>query len=122
MKELEMVKAIAKLEGVEIFVSDRNVTCYKPRSGVICAMIHTPYNPITDLALNCSLRDKYEVSVNWFSQFDCGIDGSGDYEIPFVVASTGGFDDANTSLNNVSSGAICSAVIECILKSQGLWK
>ena len=95
MKQLEMIKAMAKLEGVNI-EHETDSTVYSARLKV--------YNPIADLVLNCTLRDKYKVDVAyWLSSV--GIDEKS--------------GRGQASFENQSVG---SAVIECILKSQGLWK
>ena len=103
MNELTMCKKFAELEGVEVFENDHGVLCYMPPRNVICAMIHTPYNPITDLALNCAARDKYGIDIV--------------YSLDYMSdPSCSGY----TKYRNKSD--IPRAVIECILKSEGLWK
>ena len=76
---------------------------------------------ISNLGLNCAARDKYMTEISYHTQFDCGPDGSGSYDIPYATASIEKHH-SNTPLNDISSEAICLVVIECILKSQGLWK
>lgn len=101
MNDLEMCKAIAKLEGLQsveykgLVLVSHGFSCDKP------------YNPITDLALNCMLRDKYEVQV--------------DYRDRDITVWEN--DEATTaqSMRFESKGDIPRAVIECILKSQGLY-
>jgi hypothetical protein len=65
MNDLELIKAFAEIDGVEFFINNHGVLCHMPPRNVVCAMIHTPYNPITDLALNCAARDKYRVEIDY---------------------------------------------------------
>jgi hypothetical protein len=97
-----MCKKIAELEGVELLtvceIAGGPVVRYE-------AIEYGIYNPITDLALNCMLRDKYRVEIDY---------DSGEIDI------CRGF--AHLARSNYSGEeSIPYAVIECILKSQGLW-
>lgn len=103
MNDLEMIKAFAELEGVELSgivkITNKWSEWHK-KDG-------SKYNPITDLALNCAARDKYKVEVSY--DYDhvslCLPDG--------VMSEIVGFDNVEY---------IPRAVIECILKSEGKWK
>ena len=118
-KKLEMIKAFAELEGVELSMySDEYYTPLLMKR-TAKSNTFTKYNPLLPNALNCAARDKYMVEISYHTQFDCGPDGSGSYDIPYAVSSVGMYS-ANTPLNDISSEAICLTVIECILKSQGL--
>lgn len=98
MNDLEMCKAIAKLEDVSVELPEYSATVLYITGG------SEAYNPITDLALNCALRDKYHVSVSWddnyiwidFGREHCGISFDSGSEIPRVS-------------------------IECILKYKGVY-
>lgn len=108
MNDLEMIQAFAKLEGVEVGVA----------SGEACAMAmdgnkrfpYAYYNPITDLAFNCAMRDKYEVEI-CYSNMTALIrdENAGEYDI-------GTLADVE-----ILSKGVNRAVIECILKSEGLY-
>lgn len=113
MNELEMCKAMAEIEGVKFdAVESTN------QRGDIETIFN--YNPITDLALNCALRDKYRVSIVHFDVLDCGIDGNGNFDVPCCDICVGKI--CYKSLHNMDTTELLSAVIECILKSKGLWK
>ena len=120
MNELGMIKAFAELEDIKVELVDPDF------DSMFYATIGEnkqieEYNPLLPNSLNCAARDKYRVEISYHTQFDCGPDGSGSYDIPYATASTEKHH-SNTPLNNVSSEAICFVVIECILKSEGLWK
>lgn len=119
MKNLDMIKAFAELEGVETYIAVNPAGVKVVMVNVCSAPIkNVEYNPITDLALNCAARDKYMVSTSHGEVFDCGIDGNGSYDIPACYIS---HCDTTIELMNVDSCDIPNAVIECILKSKGLW-
>ena len=65
------------------------------------------YNPITDLALNCAARDKYRAEVEYSGNVKKG-DGQiwikHKYSVYFSAPSD-----------------VTHSVIECILKSEGVW-
>ena len=103
MNDLEMIKAFAKLEGAvatNIIESPDGVEVRFNRNGFL------PYNPITDLALNCAARDKYKVTIEYSKSPFCSI-GIGTECIYVDIE-----DESKVSFD----------VIECILKSEGLWK
>jgi len=104
MKELEMIKAFAELEG---FKFSSNKPSYKKDLGLWCSIYSDNcygwYNPLLPNALNCAARDKYQVKV-CYRYRECLIW----VESTWVKAS---FKDQS----------IDKAVIECILKSEGKW-
>lgn len=108
MKQLDMIKAMAELDGVgigetqgKLWVKDEHGCFSWNRLG------HKEYNPITDLALNCAARDKYEVEV--------------EYWLDRVVID-GDTPSISTVVYFEQKSEIPRAIIECILKSKGLWK
>ena len=119
MKQLDMIKAFAKLEGVDVSVHEAfyfgegdvesAYTKFNDEAKVPSIIRDgerlLEYNPITDLALNCAARDKYKVE-NDFDDESCFI-----YE-----------RDKFNHFEAEFNGNIPKAVIECILKSKGLWK
>jgi hypothetical protein len=103
MNDLEMCLAIAELDGVNAFIisdGDKKSTC----TGMINEPYIAEYNPITDLALNCALRDKYDVEVDYVDS--CVYIRTNEY--PY---------DSWVEFN--SKQEINSAVIKCILKANG---
>ena len=66
MNDLEIAKAIAELEGLSV-TEHKGGILYPNNQGYMCVNGVTMewYNPITDLALNCMLRDKYQVEVEY---------------------------------------------------------
>jgi len=102
MEQLEMVKAFAALDGVYIDRTENDVLYQLGEYGCM-----KPYNPITDLALNCAARDKYRVEVDYYDK-EVSIYNAGDEN--FIAKATVNFTDCT-----------CRAVIECILKSTGKW-
>ncbi len=67
MNDLELIKAFAELEGV--------IISSQAWGGVVMQYVcddarMTAYNPITDLALNCAARDKYEVGVGYLNNLN----------------------------------------------------
>ena len=107
MKELEMIKAFAKLEGVELTLSDGKYYTKEEECNGWVAM--TEYNPITDLALNCAARDKYETDIEWYYESVSMQSEYTDRPNEFIVRFSG-------------KEELPKALIECILKSEGLWK
>lgn len=94
MNKLQMAKAFAKLEGVDVAImGDR----------VYIRSTAEEYNPF-DYALNCKARDDYEVFIDYRG------------ERVFVLSML----SEETSVDFEESG-IPKAIIECILKSQGLY-
>ena len=95
--ELELCKLFAELEGFEVIITTvkyPSVTAFNSKKTKF------DYNPITDLALNCAARDKYEVSISYEDE---------------AVEIRG--DDCYVMFGNKTD--IPRAVIECILKSEG---
>jgi hypothetical protein len=119
MNELDMNYEMAKLEGINCHIAMED----KPGAYLWCDDNESEYNPITDLALLAKAMFKYRVNIEHCTQFDCGPDGSGSYDIPYVCASIKDPKGAHatTPLNDCSDEAISRAICECILKSQGLW-
>ena len=100
MNNLEIAKAIAELEGVEVLMQSWGTLKFQ----LVSENKSEIYNPITDLALNCMLRDKYGVCVSY-----------ADFKYICV-------DDATQKVGYTefeSKEDIPRAVCECILKSQG---
>jgi hypothetical protein len=62
--DLELCKKFAELEGYWA-VTDRDGIVYIMKEYMEAPEhpLPTRYNPITDLALNCAARDKYEVEI-----------------------------------------------------------
>lgn len=103
MEQLDMCKAMADLECVDAHIAMED----KPDAYVYSELLGMEYNPITDLALNCAARDKYEVEINYF-----------DKEVDiYEIADIGMILIAKAEFN----GNVNQAVIECILKSKGKW-
>lgn len=107
MNQIDMIKAFAKLEGVELMPLFCKQLWYKVDGK------DRPYNPITDLALNCAARDKYGVSV--------------EYNFNRLTGHTSNYVDINSGSQvrrYVSWGDkadIPKAVISCILLANGVW-
>jgi len=99
MNDLEMCKAIAKLEGIETHMCG-NVECEENLYSV-----DGGYWPITDLALNCMLRDKHEVIVVYHAGYVRIWNNEACIDVQFN-----------------STKCISVAVIECILTLEGLYK
>lgn len=121
MEQLEMIKAFAELEGVEglehkgrfikgcEFNAVINLIKGSRLTDIELAAFldSAAYNPITDLALNCAARDKYEVEVNYSA---------------FTVTD---FCNDNLDITRVHfkcKSDVPAVIIECILKSKGLYK
>ena len=119
MNDLEMIKAFAKLEGVELH---KDSTIYKSmfcdaRRLVRPSMTNkeiekrmygcenSNYNPLLPNALNCAARDKYLVTILYSGNW---------HQISVKLL------DEYIDVDDIES--IPKAVIECILKSEGLWK
>ena len=100
MNDLDMCYEIAKLRGVDFHIAMED----KPDAYLWCDDTESEYNPITDLALNCMLRDKHRVEVN--------------YTYDAVDIFTG---LSHTNVGFESKEDIPRAVCLCILKSQGLY-
>ena len=101
MNNLDMIKAFAELDGVEIYDAGDG---YLFSNKVDNNGDSLDYDPITELALNCAARDKYEAEINYDSM-----------EISVWVL----IDEYEVSFNDKYE--IPRAVIECILKSTGKW-
>ena len=105
MNTLELCKKFAELEGVEF---DEELSVEEVR--VISHYFHGErqsyeYNPITDLALNCAARDKYELEI--------------DYKKQKVFINTFRMLDIEDACYYRGED-VCKVVIECILKSEGM--
>lgn len=130
MERLEMIKAFAELEGVDL-IEDNSVFYHARCVRMNC---NSEYNPIKNLALNCAARDKYKVSVDysdWSDTKHCNVDiwtqvinetactksccGESYYDVDFDA-------NENCDVDCMDQSDIPHAVIECILKSKGLWK
>ena len=117
MKELDMIKSFAKLEGIEIvdeYCGKLFIKDVASGSVSIKGYSHSSYNPIDNLALNCAARDKYEVEVSYSE--------SAAYIYKKLICD----ENDSSSPTNPEAGfktktEISKAVIECILKSKGKW-
>ncbi|MCP4984671.1 MAG: hypothetical protein GY928_01020 [Colwellia sp.] len=107
--ELNMCKAIAKLEGVEVVeVADKDfLTGELTQQKLVFKWGRNTYNPVTDLALNCRLRDKYEVHTDYINN-SISTWVRGEFR-----------DDMICNVEIKSKEDIPRAVCECILKSEG---
>ena len=108
MKDVELCKKFAELEGVELVESFGKI-----HDTSKIGKYSSEYNPITDLALNCAARDKYEVAIN--------------YNIKFCHIKIFKFTNRyclkvykQTKVEFKSKKDIGLAIIECILKSKGI--
>ena len=123
MNNLELCKKFAELEGVELYrenirqeMLDEIIVMLK--QGItkddFCDRLESDsgfhYNPITDLALNCAARDKYEVHTDYINK-------SASMWIRHESN-----DERVAQVNVKTSADMPRAVIECILKSKGLIK
>jgi len=110
MKELDMIKAFAELEGIKVELVDPDF------DSMFYATIGEnkrieEYNPLLPSALNCAARDKYGVTVEYGFSSSCAI-----YE-----ADKRGLLRLKSS-STFEHQPVSKAVIECILKSEGKWK
>jgi hypothetical protein len=119
MNDLEMCKKIAELEFGSLLnesvVESGNKLLLLSEMGNLMFEgddIDYPleFNPITDLALSCMLRDKYEVEVNYVMA----------KHVAIYCVNADGLANIE-SINFESKEDIPRAVCECILKSKGLW-
>jgi len=111
MKELDMIKSFAKLEGIEIvdeYCGKLFIKDVDSGSVSIKGYSHSSYNPIDNLALNCAARDKYETDIEWYYESVSMQSEYTDRPNEFVVRFSG-------------KDELPKAVIECILKSEGKW-
>ena len=112
MDQLQLCKLFAELEGVVInHISESNgeetvITLFEV-NGLI---LTRAYNPITDLALNCAARDKYEASVC----YDRSLVIICKYEPEYSISKASFRAGLKSTQVEISR-----AVIECILKSEG---
>ena len=105
MNELEMIKAFAELEGVEFILGDHYPLpkVYIKELGSMGIEKGNEYNPLLPNELNLLARDKYGVTIEYMQDED---HITLDFISIFIT-------DRNT---------LCKTIIECILKSEGLWK
>lgn len=105
MNNLDMIKAFAKLEGVATQQHDDGRMFYNELNERGYAV---EYNPITDLSLAMKAMIDYEVNVDNYSG---------------CVFTDNAYTDEDRE--NVVSFCVDNdmprAIIECILKSKGLW-
>jgi hypothetical protein len=102
MNELDIAKAIAGLEGLDPV--ELIGCCFVPHG----FRRSRKYNPITDLALNCMLRDKYEVVIDYDN-----------YGVYISDANACEFSSGVVAAESFKMEEINVAVCICILKSQG---
>ena len=101
MDDLELRRKFAEVDGVHIECEEDGVLFCPSEYGGF-----KQYNPITDLALNCAARDKYKVQIDYR-----------DKDITIWL------DDEATTADSTkysNDNDIPRAVIECILKTEGL--
>ena len=102
MKQLKMINAMAELDSVCIDRIENDVLYQLGEYGCM-----KPYNPITDLALNCAARDKYKAEVSYdYNMITCCLDDG----------------EMSKAVHFKSVKSIPYRVIECILKSVGKWE
>lgn len=97
MNKLEMNRAISRLEGNGHVMS----ACGNHVFAFVNGKLYE-YDSIVDTGLNCMLRDKYEVSIEHMGGGACRVYCDDFGEI-------------------CKSEFICERVVECILKSKGLY-
>ena len=108
MDKLQAIKAFAELEGYETMISTckekgRSITAIKGKRTIF------RYDPTTDKAMTFDALVKYEVTPYYSHGRVMAIGSDGFMPKAFYAY----YDDANE---------IPMAIIESILKSQGLWK
>lgn len=96
MKELDMIKAFAELEGVKLTYINVWNDCFDAN--------RNSFSPITDLALLAKAMFKYEAEI--------------DYVCNDVTIYT---DNGLYTADYEAKGGIPNAIIEVILKSRGKW-
>ena len=101
MNNLDMAIAIAKLEGVDFHIAMED----KPDAYLWCDDTESEFNPITDQCLTFQLVIDYEVFIDHRN------------ERVFILSVL----SEETSVD-FEEGGLPRAVIECILKSKGLYK
>ena len=58
MNDIELIKAFAEIEGIEVYMVLGCKGEWHTSKGSF------PFNPITDLSLNCEVTDKYNVNIS----------------------------------------------------------
>lgn len=110
MIELEMIKAFAKLEGVEITEQKcwikKNDGSNTYESGITTGM----YNPLTNHALTFKAVVDYGVNINQ----DKGV-------VAITNKNVSEYDINSEFISFVKDDKLSYAIIECILKSKGLY-
>ena len=102
MKQLEMIEAMAKLEGVGVELVDFDgAICYIQK---LCDI----YNPIDDDALNLKARDEHKVEIEYHN---------GHYIIKKWINPIDGYQ----KLMIKDLAFVKSTVIKCILMANNLW-
>ncbi|MDB4261440.1 hypothetical protein N9878_01095 [bacterium] len=100
MSDLEMCKAIAKLEGVDASAFDGRLYINIKYYGYT-----ETYNPITDLDLNCMLRDKWEVNITYHHN-----------QVAIWIETTW------ITVEYKCKTEISRAVCECVLRAEGIYE
>lgn len=108
MNKLDMIKAFADLDGVEVYDLG-NEYCYT--YGTDAYGEELGYDPITDQCLTFQAAIDYSVNLNHESK-----------EVWICDENAGEYDTGYLSSVRFKDGEIPSAIIECILKSRGLYK
>lgn len=112
MDKLSMIKAIAGLEGLKIEYDHLGKPLLKDVfSGMayINGVPYSSYNPFTDSHLNRKLILKYKVNVIKY------------HHSVTIVKDNGGFGLKCTRATYNTDDDLPYAVVECILKANGLW-
>lgn len=109
MNELDMNYEMSKLEGINCHIAMED----SPNAYLYSEDLSREIDYITDLALNCMLRDKYKIEIEYVTDRLIYI-AINEYETNEKYPIT--------SIKTASTEGIPRAVCECILKSQGLWE
>lgn len=106
MNDTELIIKFAELEGIELFMhrGELYVAC-KYGNLYVNDRYLKKYNPITDSALNCDARDKYNVDICYHMGYMSSREVKGALE--------------NGYTEFTSKDDIKKCVIVCILKSRG---
>lgn len=108
MNQLQLCKLFAELEGVDVItLDDGSLWKCSGNSNSYVTELSGEFNPITNLALNCAARDKYEVHTDYINK-SISIWYRGEFR-----------DDMTCNVEIKTKEETPRAVIECILKSEG---
>ena len=119
--QIKLAKLYAELIGVnvEALLKDGEEFALVCTSVDIGRVIFDPFKGQSQL----DAMHNFKVNVAHCKQLDCGTDGNGSYDLPYVhfLIDNKGVKKSHsvTPLNDDSAEAMGVAVIECILRSQG---